>query len=394
MVHAFSYQAQGAQCQPAVRCFRQSNFNLAVAMVFRKPVQPREVQIINRMKKIGKVPVLRIAHLLGRNKSTIYNALKTKGKNAPKKGRPLVLVPKEVRRLVTILKLMIKEAKAKREVTMAMLIKRSKAKVGARTIHRALTKKGIRFRKMRSKPRLTAKDKKTRFLFGKKNRKKPFIFWRRKMHIDCKNFPVYAKAQDRDVAAMREVRGAYRTKGQGLDESYVVVPKHMRYNTNVKSVKILGGVAKGRVYVWSDYGPKWNGQVAADCYKGPLLNGLKKAFPQQRSYSVLEDNDPTGFKSRKGTTAKKAVNINVFAIPKRSPDLNVLDYAVWKAVTMKMRKQERRFPRSKRETRAAYIARLRRAALSLPSSTISKAIGDMKRRCELVYQAKGGHFEE
>ena len=92
----------------------------------------------------------------------------------------------------------------------------------------------------------------------------------------------------------------------------------------------------------------------------------------------------------KGRTAK----IKVFELPKRSPDLNVLDYAIWKAVTLRMRKAERAFHGQKRETRDEYIARLRRTALRLPRSTVEKAISQVKVRCELLYKAKGWHFEE
>ena len=193
---------------------------------------------------------------------------------------------------------------------------------------------------------------------------------------------------------MRSVRGAYRMLGQGLDESYVIVPKHMKYKTNVKSVKILGGVAKDRVFVWHDYGPKWNGQVATDCYEGPLANGCRKAFPRSRASKVLEDNDPTGFKSNKGFAAKRAAKLTSFDIPKRSPDLNVLDYTIWKQVNNWTRRQDQKFSKSKRETRDAYIARLRRAAMSLPGSVVRRSIGNMKWRCEKIYRAKGGHIEE
>jgi hypothetical protein len=71
-----------------------------------------------------------------------------------------------------------------------------------------------------------------------------------------------------------------------------------------------------------------------------------------------------------------------------------MDYAIWRAINKKMRNQERKFPRSKRETRSAYRACLQRAALSLPKQSINKAIGSMKRRCQLIYKAKGGHIEE
>jgi hypothetical protein len=72
-----------------------------------------------------------------------------------------------------------------------------------------------------------------------------------------------------------------------------------------------------------------------------------------------------GFKSKKGIAAKHSVGIKVFTIPKRSPDLNVLDYSIWKEVNTKMRLQEQKWPSDKRETRNAYLERLRRTALGL-----------------------------
>ena len=71
-----------------------------------------------------------------------------------------------------------------------------------------------------------------------------------------------------------------------------------------------------------------------------------------------------------------------------------MDFAIWRPINQKMRLQERRFHVSKRETRSEYISRLRRVALSLPRKTIDKAIAHMKIRCQLLFKAKGGHFEE
>ena len=83
----------------------------------------------------------------------------------------------------------------------------------------------------------------------------------------------------------------------------------------------------------------------------------------------------------------------MFRIPKRSPDLNVLDYAIWSEVQRRMRKQEKRFPADKGETRAQFESRLNRTAAGL-SADFNRAIGDLKRRCELLYNAEGGLFEE
>lgn len=142
------------------------------------------------------------------------------------------------------------------------------------------------------------------------------------------------------------------------------------------------------------YGKKWNGRVAAAMYTGPVKAVLQYAWPREKKHLMLEDNDPTGFKSGLGETAKNAARIKAFVIPKRSPDLSVLDYAIWEFITRRMRAQEHKFSLSKRETRDAYIERLRRAAMSIPKKSIGKAIASMKSRCELLHRARGGHFEK
>ena len=59
-----------------------------------------------------------------------------------------------------------------------------------------------------------------------------------------------------------------------------------------------------------------------------------------------------------------------------------------------MRKTESKWGKGRRETRAQYLARLRKMALRLPRSLIQKSIGDVCKRCERLYNARGEHFEE
>ena len=361
----------------------------------RVPLQAREVQMIRRMKTVLKLPVTKIALAVNRNKTSIYAALSTAW-SPGKRGRPQILTKPQVSLLVRVTRQMIKKAAAKKEVALAMIIKRAKLKACERCVRQALQRRGIRFRRMRSKPLLTTQDVKERYKFAEYYKNKPKSFWRQKVHlyIDIKSFQVYLHAAMRAIAAMREVRGAYREKGQGLDEGYVVVPKHMKQNTGAKSAKIAGGVGKGKVLLWHNIGKSWNSEVASNLYKGPILAALHRTYPRARSYLMLEDNDPTGFKSSAGVRTKNQANIRVLAIPKRSPDLSGMDYAVWKKIVQTMRSQERRFKKSKRESRSDFLARLQRTAKSLPRSFINKAIGNMKERCNRVYEAKGWHIEE
>ena len=74
--------------------------------------------------------------------------------------------------------------------------------------------------------------------------------------------------------------------------------------------------------------------------------------------------------------------MEVFKIPKRSPDLNVLDYAVWAKVETLLRAQERKMPKSRYESRAQFEALLDRTACSLPPEFIRKSILNLKERCQ------------
>ena len=69
-------------------------------------------------------------------------------------------------------------------------------------------------------------------------------------------------------------------------------------------------------------------------------------------------------------------------------------YALWSEVNRRMRKQELKWPGSKRETRKAYLARLRRTAMRLPTDFINKSIEDMRTRCSRLRAAQGQHFRE
>ena len=78
----------------------------------------------------------------------------------------------------------------------------------------------------------------------------------------------------------------------------------------------------------------------------------EKTHGARRSWTALEDNDPTGFWPKAGLAAKKAARIRTLEIPKRSPALDLRDYALWTEVNRRMRLQGQKMPESKRESRA------------------------------------------
>ena len=337
-----------------------------------------------------------IADRLGRDKSTITRLL-VKRVARKKQGRKPILDSAAVDKLQKKLEQMIQKADSKYEVTVTMLKRSSRTKASEKTILKALHARKIYFRRLREKPVLTDDDIKDRQVFAKTYSKKTGNWWNKHIHltIDVKHFKVLPHSNARRYAAQEVTRGVYRKRGQGLNKGYTKPVTKTKFNTGAKGIKVLAGVGNGKVLLWEYLdGQRWGGKVAADMYSNPMLKKLTKTFPERKTYNVLEDNDPSGFKTKTGRAAKKAAGITAFEIPKRSPCLNVCDYFLWATVNRRMREQEKKWPARKRETRKNFLKRLRTTALGLPTAMVTAAVADMKRRCSRLLVAKGGNIEE
>lgn len=336
-----------------------------------------------------------VAEALGRDLGTICRQL-GKGKAAKPIGRPKLLTETKVDSLVATLDKMVDEAESCYEVSLPMLMKRTRVKASYRVVANALHARGYWFRSLRAKPILTPDDVAERFAFAKKYKGKTASWWLRSIHIhlDNHNFKVATTARGRKLLAMRNTRGVYRTAQKALRKGHVKPSPKLKQSTGVRGILKAGGVGNGKVLVWHTVDKQWSGAEAENLYKNVVAPALKREYPKAKSFYALEDNDRTGNTSNKGKAAKKDCKLKVFQIPKHSPDLNVMDYSVWAEVERRMRCQEKKWKKNKWETRAQFQARLDRTAKGLPSSYINKAISDMARRCDLLFKAKGGLFEE
>ena len=88
------------------------------------------------------------------------------------------------------------------------------------------------------------------------------------------------------------------------------------------------------------------------------------------------------------------LRVGILEIPKRSPDLNPLDYGFWAEVNRRMRRQELKFGVGKKESRTEFLQRLRRTAKRVPPHVCAKLVSSMKRRVADLLKADGGDFEE
>ena len=151
---------------------------------------------------------------------------------------------------------------------------------------------------------------------------------------------------------------------------------------------VCAEVSNGRGVLWHYLPKSWTGQVAADLYRDVIFPTLKRVRGVKRSYRILEDNDPTGYKSNLAKRAKAEKRIQAHVFPRYSPDINPLDFSLWQAVTQRMVQNTPK----KLETVVEYKARLRSTALRLPRAVVSKAVNNMAARIRQVKDAKGGNI--
>ena len=151
---------------------------------------------------------------------------------------------------------------------------------------------------------------------------------------------------------------------------------------------MCAGIINNKVKLWR-YLPKgrWNGQIAADAYKGPIHGALRRWRGVKRQYKLLEDNDRAGYKSNAAKRMKESLAIKPIEFPRYSPDLNPMDFFLWAEVESRMSKNAP----SRLETVAGYKARLRRTALAIPTAAVKKAVEDVKARAQAIWDADGGN---
>jgi hypothetical protein len=338
-----------------------------------------------------------VATAIGRDKSSITRLLaQTK---ATRMGRPPVLTTAQEDRLEKVVEEMVGKADANYEVTLPMVHRRCRLKCSQRTVSRALRSRGYYFFKLYEKMILTPEDVKERWAWAKKYARKTKLWWLRKVqiHLDNHHFKRASTGKGRKLLGKRHVRFVLRKKGKKesrIKSCYVKPPGKLRAGGLVKGVLKCGGVGGGKVLVWETIVDRWSGDKAAEMYTEVIKPALKKKYPSKKRFTILEDNDPTGNMSKKGLAAKAAAKMDLLRIPKRSPDLNVLDYNIWSTVERLMRKQELNMKDAKSETRCEFIRRLDRTAFGLSEEVINDAIGSLQRRCQLLLKAKGGLFVE
>lgn len=357
-------------------------------------VDDTERRLIKKMSQQG-ITWVKIQAITGRSSETLNKILNKGTVKAKAKGAPVKFTPRDAEKLFALAEKMIKKADAQKEVTLAMIIQKSGYDVSETTVRKHFKRMNVSFYKLKQKPLLEDQDVKDRYDWTTTRKRRSRAAWltKPKAIIDNKNFEATRCRKSRAFVARRSCRGAYMRRG-AQPKRHLVKPKGGLNRVKFPSVQVTAAVINGRIRMWKYVDGRWNGSNAVAMYE-ELGKVLKKNFPDHKGrFVVLEDNDPTGYKSRKGLAQKATSKLVTDDLPKRSPDLNVLDYCLWNEISKRMRLQERSFRKGYKESLSDFKKRLRKTALSLPAPLVKKAVGDMRRRCKIISENGGELFTE
>ena len=306
-----------------------------------------------------------------------------------KRGRKPKLTRTHVRKLDAARKRLIKEANGEHEVTWSQILRSARTpKIARSNILNAFRRCGVNVtaRRPREKPQRDESHAAQRVHICRSLLRKPINYLTDQVDlmIDNKRFDVPTSCRAKRRMKQGRVRYHIRTRAEGVAAGFTKPGrKKNRYNTG-GSVNVCAGICNGKVVLW-EYLSTWNGKAAADLYRGPIKRTLRTHRGVKSKYLILEDNDPSGYKSRKAVDMKQALNIHCVQWPKYSPDLHPLDFSLWSEI-------ERRVLRNKPtggESVTAYRKRLRMTALRLPKTIVTAAVASMRARIKQVILAKG-----
>ena len=321
----------------------------------------------------------------------ISGATHGRGKSETR-GRKRSLSKRDVTTLEKARKRLLKAADSTRRVTYDDI--QSDAGLGdtccGRVAQDALRAGGVRFRAPRRKVYLSDDDAKERLKVAKAWVKRPSTFWSNHVHayVDNKAFPLPLTIAQRKKYQKSRITGHLRKPAEGLSNE-CIKPRDKHTFMGFPSVTVSAAVAKDRVIMWHIVEKSWNGASAADMYKGPLRNALRKTWGKRKRYTIVEDGDRKGNQSGKGVAAKREAKIRAMTLPPRTPAWMPLDYAVWTAIENAM---DSTAPEGK-ESRGDHLARLEKCARSLPRGFVRKVIARMKGNIQGTIDARGFHAQ-
>lgn len=133
---------------------------------------------------------------------------------------------------------------------------------------------------------------------------------------------------------------------------------------------------------------KINSDVYQDIMQSYYVPNIIASFGSLDNVAFLQDNAPS-HGSASTTTWLKKQGVTVLALPPNSPDLNVLDYAIWGILDGMLDAMHPNGTKTEAQLRGAIV----KACSMISHDTLVASVRQLRKRCALCIAADGGAFE-
>ncbi len=203
--------------------------------------------------------------------------------------------------MYNVLQTMLRRAKAQKEVTLDMVLRKAGANICARTTRDKLKRRNIGFRKLKEKPLQEKGDRRARKVRTDAHKHRSTAQWVTSPQaiIDNKSFAMVLNLKSREWAARRSARGAYQNKGS-QPTPWLVKPKGgenkakfpMYHGEQQQHKKQPAGIRAARMADWQ----------AAGGQAGRLAAAAAAAVATAQPQKLQQEQPPTP--PRKGVRPK------------------------------------------------------------------------------------------
>lgn len=267
-----------------------------------------------------------------------------------------------------------------------------KKKITRKTVINRLAEKGIKPKTKIAKNDYGPKWRKARLAFTRANRNKTAAQWQREVDAigDIKEFTYYPKVLQPRFKQLR-APWTYMTEKERYQPAFLR-PKRWFKKADYKKTmkcKIFGLTASNGAklaFVWPKGG---TAEMWAAKVKKVLIPFLKKQFPQKQSFQLLLDGESIfhGVPTR-AAYASANIKAKLPNWPASSPDLNPQEN-VWPVAEKTLRTLA-----GEQGTFAEFQKAALKAVRDYPDDSAKALVGNIAKKVEQVFQAKGGAIPE
>lgn len=297
------------------------------------------------------------------------------------KGRPSKVTAQDERQI-------IRKIQQLREEVGSFTLKRLRLEAGVahisiHTVRRVMIDNGYHYMQSRKKGLLKKSDCNLRTNFARNViRNKPNDFWTNNigMYLDGTSFAYKTNPHDQ-ARAPRSM--AWRRRSEGLDLRCTA--KGRKTGTGGKTAAFMVGISyKSGVILCEQYAGKLNGESFARMIRKSFPAALKKAT--NKGKLILQDGCPVQ-NSAAAKRAFKRIRAEIYPIPPRSPDINVIEN-FFKMMEARLR-EDALEQKITKETYEEFCERVKNTILNMPRDYIDKTIESLSKRMQEVVKRKG-----